>query len=167
MELKVSSDGFLEFKGERFRCALGRSGVQQDKHEGDGVTPVGRFPLRRLHQRADRVSGVTTKLPVRFISPTDGWCDDPTHPDYNRLVRLPFDASHEVMWREDLIYDLVIEIGQNDNPPVPGAGSAIFIHISKPDYAPTEGCVALARDDLMSILPDLSVNTFINILGKN
>src|SRR3546814_5636749 len=75
---------------------------------------------------------------------------DPLH--YNRLVRLPFAASHERMWRDDGLYDLVVEIGYNDMPPVPGLGSAIFLHLARPDWGPTDGCVALARDDLLAVL---------------
>ena len=81
-----------------------------------------------------------------------GWCDDPAHPDYNRQVRLPFAASNEALWREDEVYDLIIVLGHNDNPPVPGRGSAIFMHVARPDYAPTEGCVALAPENLLEVL---------------
>ncbi len=167
MDLHVFPDGFLEFDGARYRCALGRGGIHENKREGDGVTPVGRFPLRRLHCRRDRINDISTKLPVHDISKTDGWCDEPSHPDYNRLVTLPFPASHEVMWRDDGLYDLVIEIGHNDAPPVPGDGSAIFIHIAKPDFAPTEGCIALQRSDLLSLLPRVSTDTHIVITANH
>ncbi|OYW94359.1 MAG: hypothetical protein B7Z13_04855, partial [Caulobacterales bacterium 32-67-6] len=70
----------------------------------------------------------------------------------NRLVQLPFSASHEILWREDGLYDLVVVLGHNDDPPIAPLGSAIFLHLAKPDYAPTEGCIALSRADLEAVL---------------
>ncbi len=165
MHIKVYANNILEFQSRRFRCALGRSGVCEDKQEGDGATPIGVFALKRLFVRSDRLGGVDSGLPVQAIAPDDGWCDDPADPHYNRLVKLPFDASHEQLWRDDEVYDLIIEISHNDDPPVPGAGSAVFIHVAKADYAPTAGCVALARDDLLQLLPHWSGDTFIEISG--
>lgn len=140
--------------GERARpCALGRGGLVADKREGDGGTPLGRFPLRRLFYRPDRETAPATGLPVLPLAADLGWCDDPADPScYNRLVRLPFAASHERMWRDDHLYDLVVELGYNDAPPVPGRGSAIFLHLARPDWGPTEGCVAMRRDDLLTVL---------------
>lgn len=136
-----------------FDCALGRGGVRLIKREGDGVTPIGRFDLRRCFYRPDRMDAPDTALPVAAIGETDGWGDDPADPDgYNRLVTLPRPGGHERMWRDDRLYDLVVVPGHNDAPPIPGGGSAIFIHIARPDYAPTEGCVALAPDDLRRVL---------------
>lgn len=152
VRLDVYADGFLIADGARRRCALGRAGVVAEKREGDGATPAGCFALRRVHYRADRGVVVRTGLPVRPIRPNDGWCDDPGHPAYNRLVELPFAARHERLARNDGLYDLVVEIGHNDDPPEPGAGSAIFLHIAEPNHAPTEGCVALARDDLVAVI---------------
>lgn len=163
MMINVFPDGRLAFEGHEFRCALGRGGVRTDKREGDGATPVGTYALRRLHFRADRLKRPLTGLPVRAITPVDGWCDAPEDPAYNRLVALPFAASHELMWRDDALYDLVIEIGHNDNPPVPGAGSAVFIHIAKPDYLPTEGCIALVQEDLLALLARCATTTQITI----
>jgi L,D-peptidoglycan transpeptidase YkuD (ErfK/YbiS/YcfS/YnhG family) len=94
----------------------------------------------------------STRLPAAPIAPQDGWCDDPADPAYNRLVPLPYPARHERLWREDEIYDLLIVLGHNDDPVVPGLGSAIFLHIARPDWGPTEGCVALARADLEALL---------------
>jgi L,D-peptidoglycan transpeptidase YkuD (ErfK/YbiS/YcfS/YnhG family) len=136
------------------KCALGYSGLSAEKREGDGATPVGRFPLRRVLYRADRLSLPALALPVAVIDPGDGWCDDPASPDYNRQVRLPISARHEHLWRMDALYDIVVVIGHNDDPPVPGAGSAIFLHVASADYRPTEGCVAVAREDLMALLAD-------------
>jgi L,D-peptidoglycan transpeptidase YkuD (ErfK/YbiS/YcfS/YnhG family) len=139
--------------GDRaFRCVLGRSGLVADKREGDGGTPIGRFPFRRLLYRADRVPHIETRLPARHIDPADGWCDDPADAAYNKPVRLPYPARHETLWLDSPLYDLVVVIGHNDDPVVPGAGSAVFLHLAREDWGPTAGCIAFARDDLLAIL---------------
>ena len=134
-----------------------------DKREGDGGTPVGTFALRRLLYRPDRAAAPATRLPVQALTPADGWCDDPDDRAYNRPVTLPFAASHEKMWREDNIYDVVVVLGHNDDPPVAGRGSAIFLHVARPDYRPTEGCVALALDDLLRVLADCGPETRLTV----
>lgn len=164
MEILVEPSGFLTWQTYRVRCALGRGGVRIDKREGDGATPAGAFPLRRLLFRTDRLDRPVTGLPVDPIRADDGWCDDPKDPAYNRPVRLPFAASHEKLWRDDALYDLVAVVGHNDDPPVPGMGSAIFLHVAKPDWGPTEGCVALTRDDLLRLLTDCDETASIRIL---
>lgn len=151
-DLLVCPPGRLAWRGRRFACALGSGGVRADKREGDGATPCGRFPLRRVLYRADRLAPPPTALAVAPLTARDGWCDDPADPLYNRLVRLPHGGRHEALWRADHLYDVIVVIGHNDAPVVPGLGSAIFLHIARPDYAPTAGCVALARDDLLTIL---------------
>jgi len=154
VNLVVHPDGHAEWRGRRLRCALGRSGVSRDKREGDGATPVGVFPFREVLFRADRIARPATALAVRAIAPDDGWCDDPASPDYNRPVRLPRAASHETLMRKDRLYDVIVVLGHNDDPVVPGLGSAIFLHVAAPGHAPTEGCVALALEDLLSVLAE-------------
>ena len=109
-----------------FRAALGRGGVSSDKREGDGATPAGLLPLRRVFYRADRVRSPECVVPVEPIAPTDGWCDDPSSADYNRMVRLPHEGSAEELWRQDGLYDLVGVLGWNDAPVQRDRGSAIF-----------------------------------------
>lgn len=154
MIFRANSKGLFHAGGQVFSCAIGRGGLAAaaDKREGDGVSPIGVWPMRSLLYRPDRGPAPVTALPVRAITPQDGWCDDPAHPDYNRLVQLPFSASHEILWREDGLYDLVVVLGHNDDPPLAPLGSAIFLHLAKPDYAPTEGCIALSRADLEAVL---------------
>jgi L,D-peptidoglycan transpeptidase YkuD (ErfK/YbiS/YcfS/YnhG family) len=154
MKFLVSADGWLDLGCRKARCALGRGGIRAAtaKQEGDGATPAGSWPLRRVLWRPDRVQAPICRLPTHAIAPDDGWCDDPSHADYNRAVRLPHPANAERMWRSDQLYDLVVILGHNDNPVVPGAGSAIFLHLAKPDFSPTEGCVAVAGDDLEALL---------------
>jgi L,D-peptidoglycan transpeptidase YkuD (ErfK/YbiS/YcfS/YnhG family) len=148
------SDGRLRLGDGHVRCALGRGGVVEAdaKREGDGATPLGVWPIRRVLYRPDRGEAPATALPLAAIGPDDGWCDDPADAAYNRPVALPYRARCERMWREDALYDIVCVLAHNDDPPVPGLGSAIFLHCARPDYASTEGCVALARADLEALL---------------
>jgi len=150
----VDADRGFEIAGRRVRCALGPAGViaAADKREGDGASPAGAWPIRRVLYRPDREPPPQTRLPVAALSPDDGWCDAPDDPNYNAPVTLPYPASAEAMWREDGVYDLVVVLGHNDDPPVPGLGSAIFLHLARPDFSPTHGCVALAREDLLEVL---------------
>lgn len=134
------------------RCALGRGGISTEKREGDGATPVGSFVMRRLLFRPDRETRPMTALPSAAISPTDGWCDAPADRAYNRPVHLPYPASAEYLWRDDHLYDLLVVLGYNDDPVVPGQGSAIFLHLARPDFGPTAGCVALGRSDLLTVI---------------
>ncbi len=151
---RVFPDGRLVLGGLVLRCALGKGGVRpaNEKREGDGTTPAARMPLRRVLFRADRGPAPRCAVPVEPIAPDDGWCDDPGHRAYNRPVRLPFEASHERLWRDDQVYDVIGVLGWNDDPVEPGRGSAIFLHLAREDYRPTEGCVALAPRDLRLVL---------------
>ena len=142
----------LAWRDHRYRCALGWGGLSKDKFEGDGTTPVGQFPLRRVFYRPDRIAKPNTILPIHALSLNDAWCDDPSHRAYNQLVTRPFSASHECLWREDNVYDLIVEIGYNDAPVIAGKGSAIFIHISRPAYSSTRGCIALLKEDLLNLI---------------
>jgi L,D-peptidoglycan transpeptidase YkuD (ErfK/YbiS/YcfS/YnhG family) len=158
MDIVVSRKGAVHFAdwgtGER-RAAIGWGGVGEKTREGDGVTPVGIWPVRRVFYRPDRVTRPDTILPIEALSPDSGWCDAPGDPNYNRFVRLPYAASAERMWREDRLYDIVAVLGFNDAPVAPGKGSAIFLHVAAPDYSGTQGCVALAPDDLRQALAQL------------
>ena len=153
MDITVNADGWLVRGALRLRCALGRGGIRADKHEGDGATPAGRFALRRLLYRKDRLARPATALEAWPIARDDGWCDDPADPaHYNRQVRLPHTSRCERLWRADALYDVIVVLGHNDAPPRPGAGSAIFLHVARPDCGPTEGCVALALPHLLALL---------------
>lgn len=148
----VRGDGLLRLGGLVVRAAIGRGGITAHKREGDGATPAGLLKLRRVLFRADRLAAPPCAVPREPIAPDDGWCDDPGSPDYNRMIRLPHPARHEVLWRADPLYDVIGVLGWNDAPTIPGRGSAIFLHVARPDYAPTEGCIALARPDLLAVL---------------
>ncbi len=164
-----STRGVLVAGEHTFQVALGRGGVRLEKTEGDGATPAGCYPLRCIFYRADRLTLPECGLPMRASDPLDGWSDDPRDPYYNRLVQHPERGqrqwSAERLWRDDHIYDVIVVIGHNDAPPVPGEGSAIFMHLAREGYTPTEGCVALARDDLIALLARIGPQTQLVIEG--
>jgi len=155
--------GFLTFGNLRLACALGRSGRRAIKREGDGATPIGNFALRRVLYRADRVSRPRTLLPVSRIRALDGWCDEPRDRNYNRPVCHPYPTSAEHLWRHDHLYDLIVIMGHNDVPRVKFAGSAVFMHVAESGMAPTAGCVALRRRDLMRLLTLVSRRTRVRL----
>lgn len=159
------SDGRFVQGGRTTRCALGRGGVIEAdaKREGDGCSPLGAWPIRRLLYREDKGLPATA-LPSAPIGRDDGWCDAPNDAAYNRPVTLPYPASAEAMWREDSVYDLVVVLGHNDDPVVAGAGSAIFLHLARDGYAPTEGCVALNRNDLEALLAVAQIGDTVEIV---
>ncbi|GJL96247.1 MAG: hypothetical protein DHS20C06_00640 [Hyphobacterium sp.] len=161
----VTSDGRFQIGETVIRAALGKGGVKHEteKVEGDGATPLGTYVLRRVLYRVDRGDAPKTVLPVRTIRADDGWCDDPADAAYNRPVRLPYPASAEEMIRKDELYDIVVVLSHNDDPPVAGRGSAVFLHCAKPDYSPTLGCVALARADLEAVLVQAKVGDILEI----
>jgi len=153
MRAVVHPDGRLVLRNEVFRAALGRAGVRVHKLESDGATPAGLLPLRRVLYRLDRLPAAPDcAVPIEPIADTDGWCDDPMHRDYNRLVSLPHEARCEELWRQDGLYDVVGVLGWNDAPVERGRGSAIFLHAARHDYGPTGGCIALALPDLLRAL---------------
>jgi L,D-peptidoglycan transpeptidase YkuD (ErfK/YbiS/YcfS/YnhG family) len=165
LELVVGTGGEAIWGGRRLRCAVGWAGIVGDKREGDGASPAGLWPMREVLFRRDRLGPIETALPVRALAPADGWCDDPADPAYNRRVRLPCAARAERLWRIDRLYDIVVPLGFNDDPVVPGAGSAIFLHVADPDFAATEGCVALALGDLLQLLGEATAGACVRLVA--
>ena len=159
--------GILRAGGLSIPVALGRSGIGFDKAEGDGRTPAGRWRILALLYRPDHGPRPVTRLPARPIRPADGWCDDRADRRYNRPVILPMGGarkvSHEIMWRDDALYDLVLVIDHNQRPRVAGRGSAVFVHLARPGFRPTEGCVALRRADMKRLLARLRPGAVIDI----
>ena len=146
--------------GQRaIRAALGRASVKAAKREGDGATPVGQFHPVRLWWRADRLPRPRTLLPVRRITADDAWCEDPADRRYNRPFRRSANEPGDRLKRADGLYDLIVEIDHNTRPRVVGHGSAVFIHVARPGFAPTAGCIALSRGDLQRLLRRLSPKT--------
>ncbi len=157
--------GLLRFGAITVPCALGRSGVIRRKKEGDGGTPSGRFELLHVYYRPDRGRAPATPLTREIILPRSGWCDDPAHRLYNRPVTLPFAGSHEKMWRDDRLYDIVVVLDCNILPAVKGRGSAIFFHIAREGYTPTEGCVAIAPEHMRLLLSKVRPGAVMEIVG--
>lgn len=146
------------------KCALGKGGISAFKREGDGATPLARMRLLYGFRRGDRGGLPVSRLPLVPLRRGDGWCDAPGDRNYNRPVRLPYQASHEIMWRGDHLYDVCIVMDWNIAPRKRGRGSAIFFHLARPGFTPTEGCIALQRADMVRLLPLLSSRTVIRVL---
>ncbi|HZD27867.1 MAG TPA: L,D-transpeptidase family protein [Xanthobacteraceae bacterium] len=142
---------------------LGRRGIRANKFEGDGATPRGKFRLIRLWWRADRHPRPPTLLPVRRIGPTLAWCEDTTDRRYNRPFQRSAGDGGDRLWRDDRLYDFLVEIDHNTRPRVARRGSAVFVHLARPNRGPTAGCVALARNDLQRLLTVLGPRTQIAI----
>lgn len=165
VEARTGHLGILTADGEKFSCALGPAGITHNKQEGDGATPAGQFPLRSVWFRSDRLARPVTSLKTIVITPDAGWCDAPDDPNYNRPVTLPYGASAENLWREDEVYDLILVPGHNDNPPCASKGSAIFVHLARPGFAATEGCIALEQDVLLRLLAKLTPESRLEIVA--
>jgi L,D-peptidoglycan transpeptidase YkuD (ErfK/YbiS/YcfS/YnhG family) len=156
MRATLGPDGLMRFCGQTYRASIGQAGITPHKREGDVATPAGLLPLRRVLYRADRVGRPVATVPVEPLAPADGWCDESGHRDYNRMITLPHPARHETLWREDKLYDIIAVLGWNDSPVQRGRGSAIFLHLARPDGGPTEGCIGMSAADLTLILPTLT-----------
>ena len=151
--------GYVKFGALFMPCALGRSGVKVLKREGDGATPRGRFVVRGVYFRPDGRIRPRTALHLRALRKTDGWCDSSFDRNYNRPVALPYEARAETLWRDDGMYDVVVVLGYNDVPRIKDRGSAIFMHVAKPGFPPTEGCIALRASDLRRVLRTVPRNS--------
>jgi L,D-peptidoglycan transpeptidase YkuD (ErfK/YbiS/YcfS/YnhG family) len=167
MDLIVDGRGTAWWAGRRMRCAVGRGGVvsARDKREGDGATPAGHWQMREVLFRADRLGEIVTPLACRELAPNDGWCDDPTDPAYNRPVHLPYRAHCEQLWLADHVYDVIVPLGYNDDPVIAGHGSAIFLHVARPHFTPTAGCVALALSNLLTVLREAVPDSVVRVLA--
>jgi L,D-peptidoglycan transpeptidase YkuD (ErfK/YbiS/YcfS/YnhG family) len=151
--------GWLTANGQTIPVALGRGGIRANKREGDGGTPKGSFRPRQLWWRADRHPRPRTFLPIRPIGPEDAWCEDPLSRHYNQPVQLDRDHGGDRLKRDDHLYDFIVEIDHNSSPRIAGRGSAVFIHVARPGFAPTAGCVALDIKSLRRLLARLGPKT--------
>lgn len=164
--LVISAKGVARFGARSATVALGRGGVGTKQAEGDGVTPIGAYQPLRVLWRPDRLAQPRTYVPTSALRPGDIWIDDLAFPRlYNQFAIKPHDAGHELLWRHDSLYDVIVIINYNLPKIIHGAGSAIFLHCASEIYAPTEGCVAFARNDLIELLVDLSPTDYITILN--
>jgi L,D-peptidoglycan transpeptidase YkuD (ErfK/YbiS/YcfS/YnhG family) len=157
------SQGVLIAGPRAVPVALGRAGIRVNKREGDGATPAGRFRPLRLWWRHDRGTRPQTLLPTRRIRPDLAWCEDSADRRYNRPFRRSANEPGDRLWRDDQLYDLVIDIDHNTRPRVAGRGSAVFLHLARPDRGPTAGCVAMTAGDLRRLAQIISSRTIIHI----
>ena len=163
-EEKSTNSTNIQFLDLHAACCIGLNGLTLDKIEGDSCTPIGAWPFRRVFYRADKQDKPLTQLPLTRITKQMGWCDDPKDDDnYNKLVELPYLYSHEKLWRDDDLYDIIVELGYNDRPPIKGRGSAIFMHLMAKDGSPTAGCISLRKDDLLNLIRMVDLNEVLEI----
>ena len=158
MNLLVQNN-YLHSDLGRFTCAIGRAGLTTNKIEGDHKTPVGEFKFKKIYYRKDKLGEMIFQIPFAIIEENDGWCDDPKSKLYNQHVQFPFDASAEKLFRDDDLYDLLCVINHNTDPIIPGKGSAIFLHISKPNFEGTEGCVAIEKENIIELAKKIDLTT--------
>ena len=159
----VKKSGYLKYKNLKFRCALGKGGVKKKTMEGDNITPKGTFKIIKIYYRSDKIKKIETLIKKNKIKKNMGWCDDPNSRFYNKLINLPTKYSHEKLYRNDNLYDLIVVLSYNTNPIIKNKGSAIFLHIAKNSYRKTKGCIALKKNHLIKIISKIKKNTKIKI----
>jgi L,D-peptidoglycan transpeptidase YkuD (ErfK/YbiS/YcfS/YnhG family) len=158
-----SAQGILKIGQSYFPCLIGKNGKTFRKREGDGKSPIGKWKIEQLYFRPDKMGRPKTALKCAPLKPNDGWCDAPSHGQYNKRVKLPFAQSHEKLWRGDKAYDLVATTNHNQHPRIKGGGSAIFWHVINQGAKGTEGCIALSEKHLRAVLSRCSKNTYVII----
>ena len=162
MELLVRNNN-LFVEGVKIQCALGLNGLTENKREGDLSTPIGTFHFDKIYYRADRLGNMKFIIDSSIINKNDGWCDDKKSDLYNQYIQFPFTESAEHLYRNDRIYDIICVLNYNTSPVIPGRGSAIFLHIAKPDFSGTEGCIAIEKNALIKIATNLTADSTIKI----
>jgi L,D-peptidoglycan transpeptidase YkuD (ErfK/YbiS/YcfS/YnhG family) len=160
----INKSGYLKFKNLKFKCSLGKSGIGEKKIEGDNITPEGTYQIIRVYYRKDRIKKIKAKIKLFEIKKNFGWCDQPNSKFYNRLIDIPNKLSHEKLYREDNLYDLILVLNYNMRPIIKNKGSAIFIHVSQKNYKNTAGCIALKKNHLIKLISKIKKITkvFIN-----
>ena len=155
----INKSGYLKYKDFKFKCALGKAGIGNKKSEGDNITPKGDFRIIKIYYRKDRLKKLPSKFTLIQITKNIGWCDDPKSRKYNKPIKLPTKYGHEILYRRDNIYDLILVLNYNMKPTIKNKGSAIFIHITKKNYKKTAGCIALKKSDLVLLIKEINKNT--------
>ena len=147
----------------KIKCAIGKRGIGNKKKEGDKITPIGKFKIKTILYRKDRISHFKSKINKLSIKSDMGWCDDPKSKKYNKLVKIPFKGSAEKLYRKDNTYDIILVLNYNINPIRKGKGSAIFIHVARKNYNNTLGCIAVSKRNLKKIIKKINKSTVVNI----
>jgi L,D-peptidoglycan transpeptidase YkuD (ErfK/YbiS/YcfS/YnhG family) len=159
----INKFGFLKYKDLKFKCALGKAGIGKKKLEGDQITPKGTYKIVEIYCRKDRLKKISSKFKLIEIKKNMGWCDDPKSKKYNQLIKLPSKYSHENLYRENSIYDLILVLNYNMNPIIKNKGSAIFIHIANKKFKNTEGCIAIEKKNLVRLVKIINKKTLVII----
>ena len=162
MNLLVKNN-HLFIKDKKLQCAIGRGGLKKNKVEGDLSTPIGAFKFNKIYYRADKLGETNFEIDSSIIQKNDGWCDDEKSKFYNQYIQFPFNESAEHLYREDDIYDILCVLNYNTSPIIPGLGSAIFLHVARSNFAGTEGCVAIDKEALLTIAPNITYDSRIVI----
>ena len=155
---------FISYNNYKAKCAVGKRGISIKKKEGDFITPKGTFKIREIFYRKDRVQNLITRLKKTVIRKNMGWCDDPKSKKYNKLIYFPFKHSAEKLYRRENIYDIILVLNFNMNPVKKNKGSAIFIHVAKKSFQPTQGCIALNKYELLKLVKSIKINTVVKII---
>ena len=150
---------YLILNNYKAKCSIGKRGIGYKRKEGDLITPKGKYKIKYILYRKDRVKKIQSKIKKFIIKKNMGWCDDPTSEQYNKLIKLP----SEYKYKKENIYDIVLVLNYNMNPTIKKKGSAIFIHVAKKNYKKTEGCIALKKTHLLKIIKELKRNTKVKI----
>jgi len=161
MIIHVKNKNTLIIDDFKFKCCIGKNGLNSNKKEGDNSTPKGIFNLKKLYFRKDRVGIPRCKINKKIIKKIMAWCDDPSHKKYNEEIKTSSKNLEEYLYRDDHRYDYLFSISHNHNK-VPDKGSAIFIHLTD-DYKPTAGCIALKKKDFEILLKLIKKNMKIKI----
>ena len=161
----IINENYLTYNKYKVKCAIGKKGIGFKRKEGDLITPKGKFKIKFVLYRSDRVK-VTSKLKKIAIKKNMGWCDDPNSKEYNKLIKLPFKYNYEKLYKKENIYDIVLVLNFNMNPVRKNKGSAIFIHISKNNYKKTQGCIAVKKYQLLKIIKKLKTDTSVTIVNQ-
>jgi L,D-peptidoglycan transpeptidase YkuD (ErfK/YbiS/YcfS/YnhG family) len=160
----ILKKNFIHFRDYKIKCAIGKRGITNKKVEGDKCTPRGRFKLKYVFYRKERVKNIRSKLKIIPIKKNFGWCDDVRSKSYNKFIKFPFKYRAERLYLRQNIYDIIVVIDYNFNPIRKKKGSAIFLHIAKNNYSPTLGCIAVSKNDLKYLISIINKNTFLKIL---
>ena len=159
----INKTGYLKYKDLKYKCALGKSGIGDKETEGDNITPRGVFNVVKIYYRKDRIKSLFSKFKLIEITKRIGWCDDPKSKKYNQPIKLPTRFSHEILYRRDNIYDLILVLNYNMKPVIKNKGSAIFVHIANKNYKKTAGCIALKKNHLIKLIERLNKKTKVKI----
>jgi len=157
---------YLTYNNYKVKCSIGKRGIGRKTKEGDLITPKGKYTIKYILYRKDRVKKIQTKIKTIVIRNNMGWCDDPKSKNYNKLIKLPSAFGHEKLFKKENVYDIILVLNYNMNPVIKNKGSAIFIHVVKGNYKRTEGCIALKKIHLLKILKILKKNTKVKIENR-